>query len=663
MKLILLSSAILLSTYQTFARQSDDLLEMSIQDLLNVKVSISSRNETPVWQSASSVTVFRQEDIERLGLVYLSDVFPMVPGFYSMFDSTEGNLSHLVMRGHAQNYANTLLILLNGQRMNDDYTGGINFYSRYFNIQNASRIEIIRGPGSAMYGSNAYTGVINIITDEPQPSKVRVSYGSFQQASVSASITQLLNDWQLATSLHLNEDNGERYRDVFDRFGLQSTTKDPRSSQQVDITLKNFETRFGLHYLSSRRDDFYLFRRLRDGVNQLDLEQWIFSAEHNLITNQSWTLDLSVGHKTSYRDSLGALEPQGEEPFTEADFLFGVTAKNVSNNLALDGKRLLSNKVNLNFGFSAIASKEDYAFLKSNYDIYGDESYLGRVVTFPISTVLDVTRRVYSGYVQTEWDASTATTVTTGLRYDRYNDVDNALSPRFSLVHRTDQQRGFKLIYGEAYRAPSLGDLYDEESGLTVGNRTLKANEIESFELVYFAHNDSSNLVVTYFQNRQKNLVSQFNDGEFSYLANIASNRAKGIEIEWLWLPTEHWQSKFAITHLIKNESRILPNASLTPSEELSPDAYLNYDLQYTYDQWSLNLSGTWRTSVDSLIQDESLFLINSNLSYKITDASSIKFQIKNLTDEQYFTSTYSAVGFLTVMDRALTNYRLAEER
>jgi len=101
--------------------QQNNLRAYSLEQLLNVKVAIASRTDVSLKKSPSSVSLFTRNDIQALGVRTLTELFSYVPGFYSMMNSVEGNQSHLVMRGHAQKYANTLLVLLNGQRINDDY--------------------------------------------------------------------------------------------------------------------------------------------------------------------------------------------------------------------------------------------------------------------------------------------------------------------------------------------------------------------------------------------------------------------------------------------------------------------------------------------------------------------------------------------------------------
>uniref|UniRef100_UPI0035617EFA TonB-dependent receptor plug domain-containing protein n=1 Tax=Shewanella sp. TaxID=50422 RepID=UPI0035617EFA len=126
-----------------------DLFSLSMEELLAVTVSVSNKKETKITVSPSSVSLFSQQDISALGVTNLIELLHYVPGFYLAFSPVESNQSYLVTRGHAQKYANTVLFLLNGRRINEDYTGGINYLIRNFNLKNVKRVEIIRGTGSA----------------------------------------------------------------------------------------------------------------------------------------------------------------------------------------------------------------------------------------------------------------------------------------------------------------------------------------------------------------------------------------------------------------------------------------------------------------------------------------------------------------------------------
>lgn len=628
------------------ASENSDIYSLSLEELLNMPVSIASRNETPLWKNPSSVSLFTRQDIDRLGLRTLADLLTMVPGFYSMMDSVEGNLSHMVMRGHAQNYNNTLLVLLNGQRINDDYTGGINYLIRYFSIRDASKIEVIRGPGSALYGSNAYSGVINIITETNQ--EIRATLGNLGTTALYGSGHLSLADWQLGASFNYYRDEGYDFKNVFDRSGLQTTTNDPKTVEQFNLSTKNARTSINFQYLHSNRQNHYLFRRLRDGVSAVDLTDWMLYVSHKLLAEQQWHVDVSGGYQNATRKSLTALAAGGEPPYTPADFLFGIDFEYQSANIAMDATYQFSDELTFNIGSSLSSSEVPRSFLKSNYDIFADEQYLGQVVTFDAPSQrssLDKTRRIHSLYAQSQWNANANVTLTAGLRLDSYNDIDDALTPRISLVHELGDHQGYKLVYAQAYRAPSLGDLYDEESGLVVGNQSLDANELTSVEAVYYWHGSDSAVTASLFSNHHQNIVGRVNTDSLSYLANIGSNKARGLELELQWQPSSYWSLKSAITYLFKNKTTLLPEAGLSPSEIIAPKSYLNYDIDFTPSDWSFGLSGTWRSRVKALADKNTLLLMNAHIRYRWTEDIRWEFTIQNLTDKDYATSTYSPLG------------------
>ncbi|GAA0857522.1 TonB-dependent receptor plug domain-containing protein [Aliiglaciecola litoralis] len=629
------------------ANNDNDIYSLSLEELLNIPVSIATKNETSLAQSPSSVSLFTRDDIERLGLRTLGDLLTRVPGFYSMMDSVEGNLSHMVMRGHAQNYANTLLVLLNGQRINDDYTGGINYLIRYFSIRDASKIEVIRGPGSALYGSNAYSGVVNIITDStPQ---ISATLGSLGTSALYWSDKVSVADWELGASINFYRDQGENYHNVFDRSGLQTSTNDPKTVQQLNLTTKNDQSRIDFQYLHSKRQNYYLFRRLRDGVAEVELTHWTVYGSHQLLQNERWEVDISAGYQNATRESLSALAAGSPAPNPSPDFLFGIDLEYQSANIALDASYQFSDNVKFNLGSFLSTSEIPRSYLKSNFDIYGNEDYLGEVVTFDANdsqrTVLDMTRRIQSVYAQSEWQVTPQIAVTTGLRLDNYNDIDNALTPRLSLVHALDDNQGYKLIYAEAYRAPSLGDLYDEESGLTVGNQSLKANELTSMEAVYYWHGAQTAFTASLFASHHQHIVGRSNTDDLSFLANIGSNKARGLELQLKWQPSRHWLLQSDITRLFTNRTELAEGAEFTPSEVIAPQTYLNYEVHYTPSDWSFSLSGNWRSSVESLSKQDELLLINAHIIYRWSSNLRWQLSVKNLTDEQYFTSTYSPLG------------------
>ncbi|MEW6990368.1 TonB-dependent receptor plug domain-containing protein [Colwelliaceae bacterium 6441] len=612
-----------------------------------MKVTIASKNNTTIRKAASTVTLFREYDIAELGINNWTDLLNQIPGFYNMMNAAEGNQSHVIIRGHAQKYANTLLVLLNGHRINDDYTGGINYLIRYMNLADVQRVEVVRGPGSAIYGSNAYSGVINIITKSQN--KMAVSVGELNAKRLLASFTQDISKWKLGATLSYTQDNGDNFSNVFDPKGIQNSTKDPYNASQLRLYIENNNTHFFGQYLESDRQDYYLFRRLRDGVTDINFKHFLLGIDHTLYQDKEKSLALSSGFQQGKRKSLTALEPKGQPPFDEVDFLFGEDFTYQSENVALDGKYQWDQSILLNAGVSYIKSQVTDGFLRSNFDLFGEFQQLPQLMTFDDDqqrVVLDKRRIITSLYLQADWQVNKHINLTSGLRYDGYNDVDNVVMPRAALVYQLDEQQTIKLLYGEGYRAPSLGDLYDEESGLTIGSQNLDASEIKTVELAYLLSRSHFEFSTTLFQNDQSNLIGFKPDNLGNQkLANVASNKAQGVELTWFWQPIDHIRIKGSVTHLWKNQTIMGNVIGLPTSEHIAPDTYMNYSLNYKKPSWSFNINGSWRSTVNALSNSSSLWLINSNIQWQLSAQSQLMLSVQNLTDKMYHTSSYAVLG------------------
>ncbi|OQX99333.1 MAG: hypothetical protein B6I20_10045 [Bacteroidetes bacterium 4572_117] len=150
----------------------DSLLNMSLEELLNLKISVATVKQKTIKESPSIVTLITKQEIENSGARNIVDVLNLVPGFNFVIGGV-GSVS-LGTRGlfAAEGKA---LFMINGQILNDPLYGNFTLENRLVPEQ-ISRIEIIRGPGSAKYGGYAGLSVINIITQKPENGGFSASY-------------------------------------------------------------------------------------------------------------------------------------------------------------------------------------------------------------------------------------------------------------------------------------------------------------------------------------------------------------------------------------------------------------------------------------------------------------------------------------------------------
>jgi len=160
-------------------RPSGDLASMSLEDLMNVQVTSVSKSARSVSEAPAAITVITQEDIRRSGLESIPELMRLVPGLeVARFNANQWAIS---ARGFNDLYANKLLVLMDGRTIYYPVFGGVFWDTVDYILPDLDRIEVIRGPGATLWGSNAVNGVINIMTkpaDQTQGWLTRDAYSS-----------------------------------------------------------------------------------------------------------------------------------------------------------------------------------------------------------------------------------------------------------------------------------------------------------------------------------------------------------------------------------------------------------------------------------------------------------------------------------------------------
>jgi iron complex outermembrane recepter protein len=143
-----------------------DLTQVSLENLMNIDVTSVSKKEQKLSQVAAAIFVITREDIRRSGATNIPDLLRMVPGMdVAQINSNTWAIS---TRGFNFQFASKLLVLIDGRAVYTGLFGGVNWDTQDVPLEDIERIEVIRGPGGAIWGANAVNGVINIITKKAE---------------------------------------------------------------------------------------------------------------------------------------------------------------------------------------------------------------------------------------------------------------------------------------------------------------------------------------------------------------------------------------------------------------------------------------------------------------------------------------------------------------
>ena len=200
-----------------------DLYSLSLEQLLKIKVTGSTLTPESFRIVPAAVSVFSYEELSRMGLDTLDELMNLVPGFQSYRSSIGPMQSPFSSRGRRIGIpAAEILIVLDGHRVDEPRTSGSANIIPKYPLMNIERIEFIRGPGAAVYGSNAMMGVVNIIT-RTDANEVSLGYGNLHHRKAFLQTSHQIGEIEASLFAHIEADDGDEYS-VSDTFSADTIT-------------------------------------------------------------------------------------------------------------------------------------------------------------------------------------------------------------------------------------------------------------------------------------------------------------------------------------------------------------------------------------------------------------------------------------------------------
>ena len=471
-------------------------------------VSIATGNAQPLRQSPAIASVITAEDIAAIGATELNEVLETVPGLH-VGVSGVGYRPIFSIRGIYTQTNPQVLVLINGVPVKNVFEGQLGAAWGRMPVTGIARIEVIRGPGSALYGADAFSGVINIITKsaaDVRGLEIGARAGSFDRND------QFLqwggNVGSLDTYFYF-----ERHRsdgphrtisaDAQTRLDALFPMNVSLAPGPVNLDRNNIEARADI-----RHNNWRLRAGLQDadggvgaGVSQAldpagDAEGRRISTDLSY-DNPAFSDNLGLFGSISYYhvENLSSLRlfPPGAFGGAFPDGVIGnpdVYERHYRGELSALYTGIDRHRLRLGGGYR----KEDlYRVEESrNYTLVDLGVPLG-IVPVPLGSVVDVTdiaafvreedRTIAYAFLQDEWNFRRDWTLTAGLRMDDYSDFGTTLNPRLALVWQTSYALTTKLLYGRAFRAPSFQELFAVNNPANIGNASLDPETIDTVEL------------------------------------------------------------------------------------------------------------------------------------------------------------------------------------
>lgn len=580
-------------------------------------------NETPLLETAPSTTVITRHEIERRQYQTVAEALRQTPGVHVARNGGIGQPTSLFMRGTNSNH---VLVMIDGVKINDTTTPNGAFDFANLMTDAIERIEVVRGPQSTLYGSDAIGGVINIITRKgntaggPVSGSIELAGGSHNTFKEAAT---LYGGNRIATYM-LSLANIDTHGETVSAPVYQISPVDDDGYRNTTLTastefhpVENLKFELSGQFVDSNTE----FDASADesAIPETDLESWfLHSAAEARLMNAEWNSRLVFNRSSSTRDTV-------------YDF-FGLPSSTY-----FDSKR------------NEAEWRNDFYFLDNHTLTAGFKWEQESAATSSDITASDHQATTRSFYLQDQFSFFENLFGTIGVRHDDHTGFGGKTTWRIAPVYLIEQSNTrIKASYGTAFKAPSLFQLYDEFSG----NPELEAESSRGAEIGFDQQllNSRLSLGATLFHNRMDDLID-FNNTTFKYF-NVPDVTTTGVEsfigynfsdtfsvrLDYTWTDTEDSEGE-PLLRRPKNEASLTLNYD--PTEEISLSGIVHY-----VGSREDTIRGSFpvvRTTLGSYAT------IDLAGSYHFNDRWGLEGKIINLTNEEYQpVHGYAGAGFGT---------------
>ena len=657
---ILIINSIL--TSPVFAEDLDFLFSLTLEELSRVKVTTASKRSQEASVAPSVISVFTKSDINKMGVTSLIDVLKHAPGIEtSIAPSGEWRVS---IRGQRKD--GIILLLVDGHPFNDFYDGQAQFD---LPLSLISKVEIIRGPGSALYGTNAVAGIINVFTDKDET--ITLSLGSNNSYNSSVVYQKTMPDGELTFNFGLNSSDGANLvegEDIRNRtnvnigFPTETNRYVDELYLSVNYSYKDFE--FSFLGLDKERGPWVGPSVVFGSETVVDKAQYFLNGAYNNDLTDNLKMKYRVYFDTTNFNALYEDIVPGRVLLSN-EFVDGGFTKENYRTLNVGGELSFEYSQSDNvFHLAGISYNRldmtDYA-LSRNYEVIGfipHNSFANYDQL--IFEQKDADRSIAAIYAQSaiQWNNLS---LTLGFRYDDYSDFGDTFNPRVGLVYKLTPKWRTKLLFGSAFRAPTFKELYDNtrigSHGFT-GNKDLQPEENETWEWAIEYQHNYYVIKANIFDIKSENVIDLFDpdgSGARGSVENIGNINTTGFEFEVIYQLSKSIRlfanySKYKALFEWSNNTLFEESATYLNergNEQLfnQPRTRANIGLDWSQEQWTVFFSANYggRASNNNTLPLEGLrnLIVKEYLQYNFSanfDYSkdlSVKFSVNNLGNDK----------------------------
>jgi outer membrane receptor for ferrienterochelin and colicins len=580
------------------AAQASEEEELALSYGDKSSVSIATGSQLAIARAPAVASVITARDIEAMGATDLDQVLESVPGLHVSVSSLAANPIYS-FRGIHTGYNPQVLMLVNGIPITNVFLGNRSLVWGGMPLENVARIEVIRGPGSALYGADAVSGVINVITKtaaDIQGTEYGLRAGSFHTREAWIQHGGELGPLEAAFYLRVGHTDGQKgivqqdFQSSLDKLFGTSASLAPgpvnavRNALDARADLSFEQWRFRAAYQQREGGlSTGLAESLDPNSRVPESRLYLDLSYQNANWAPNWDLSSVIGYydiKEKSAEPAFMLFPAGAFGGAFPNGVIGNpdhSERHSHGSISAFYSGFEQHRLRLGTGFRV---EDLYATTETkNYNIVTIPGIGPAFI--PLGSIVDVSstpdvyltphkRNLAYVFAQDEWTLAHDWTLTAGVRHDRYSDFGSTTNPRLALVWDAAYNVVVKAMHGRAFRAPSFAEQFNINNPVSIGNPNLHPETIETNELAFsWQPADTLQTNLSLFHYRMRDIIRFVPDASGATAQNTGDQTGRGFELEATWDATRtlRLSGSFSLQHSTDEASG--QDAGLAPHHRL----------------------------------------------------------------------------------------------
>ncbi|MBN2102700.1 TonB-dependent receptor [bacterium] len=595
-------------------------MDMTLEQILNMEVTTVSKSAELMSDAPGVISVLTKDEIERFGGTTLKDILERMPSLsvstiYMTDRSTIAPRGDQVLPSSAH-----VLLLINGRPVREAQEGGIKseMYES-FPVNIIEKIEVIRGPGSVLYGSNAFSAVINVITEPVEETVFSVkgmagqsgAYGAMAKAKVK------LGDLSIAAAGRLFKkaewETDWQYAVPDSAAGDTIVTHTiPNEGPGAFLEMKYKNLRFMSSY--AQWETAYFIADYASRFPSYGLATWdklFLDLGYSLKVSDIWNMDFSV------TDMRSTFETPSSWPYTARD----------SYEMVAEWTNFITPTDKLNIIFGGL-----YNYLDGEENVQG------------MGNVNHAHRWSFGVYSQLDYKLLKSLKVIGGVQANKVEKIDLDIVPRGGIIWHPVDCLDVKALYSQAFRAPSINELGLKHVAM-MGNPNLVPEKVNTMDIGINYQGDQIRLGINFFDSKMTDLIIQDRSGKFPVPTydNIGEVSIQGIEFEGKYYLSNRWFLTGSMLYQTSEDKG--GNENVTPIANLGAKAGISYRSELLtvslFNSYQGNLDEKYETQLNPSPGAYNMMNLYCRLNMKrllnmnMSQSFALFLQVDNLLDKE----------------------------